>query len=308
MTHRTMASRYPTLVSLAALAALLLGAPVAQAQGAAASPATILLRGEQQLQVSSDDMQADAWLRVPPESRVTVLSDANAVSQVSSNLYVRRMMAAQAREAGLDKDPKLAAAIRIVQDKVLSDAWLERIDASVTNNEAAIDSITRDIYRANPERFKHGGQVHVSHILIQGNTDESRERAEKLLAELKAGAKFDDMAKEQSQDPGSAQRGGDLGWFEKGRMVPEFEEAAFALKKPGELSGLVKTQFGYHILKLDERREPGVSTFIEVRDNLRKEVVAKRLQDARSAAAQKILEGAKPDAEAVRAFSAAQKP
>lgn len=308
MNHRTMAPRSPSLLSSAALAALLLGVPAAQAQGAAESPVAILLRGEQQLQVSTDDLQADAWLRVPPESRATVLSDANAVSQVSSNLYVRRMMAAQAREAGLDKDPKLAAAIRIVQDKVLSDAWLERIDASVTKNEAALDSLTRDTYRANPERFKHDGQVHVSHILIQGTSDESRERAEKLLIELKAGAKFDVLAKAHSQDPGSAQRGGDLGWFEKGRMVPEFEEAAFALKKPGELSGLVKTQFGYHILKLDERREPGVSTFIEVRDNLRKEVVAKRLQDARSAAAQKILEGAKPDAEAVRAFSAAQKP
>lgn len=308
MKLRSMASRIELMTLSAAVAAFLLGAAgPASADSAAVGPTTVLLHGPQQ-QIVSDDLQADAWLRVPPESRAQVLSDGNAVAQVVSNLYVRRVMAAQAREAGLDKDPKLAAAMRIAQDKVLSDAWLERLDASVISNEAALDSVTRDIYRANPDRFKHGEQIHISHILIQGQTAESIARATKLLDELKAGAKFEDLAKENSQDPGSAPKGGDLGWFEKGRMVPEFEEAAFALKKPGELSGLVKTQFGYHILKLDGVREPGVSTFIEVRDGLRKEVVAKRQQDARAAAAQKILEGIAPDVDAVRAFSASQKP
>ena len=80
---------------------------------------------------------------------------------------------------------------------------------------------------------------------------EAQKKAEDVLAKLKAGGKFEDLAKEYSADPGSAEQGGDLGWFGKGTMVKEFEDAAFALQ-PGEMSGLVKTNFGYHIIRVDE--------------------------------------------------------
>ncbi len=80
---------------------------------------------------------------------------------------------------------------------------------------------------------------------------EAQKKAEDVLAKLKGDAKFEELAKEYSADPGSAEQGGDLGWFGKGTMVTEFEDAAFALK-PGEISGLVKTKFGYHIIRVDE--------------------------------------------------------
>lgn len=80
---------------------------------------------------------------------------------------------------------------------------------------------------------------------------EAQKKAEDVLAKLKGGEKFEDVAKEYSADPGSAEQGGDLGWFGKGTMVTEFENVTFALK-PGEMSGLVKTKFGYHIIRVDE--------------------------------------------------------
>jgi hypothetical protein len=82
---------------------------------------------------------------------------------------------------------------------------------------------------------------------------ESKAKAEKLLTQLRAGGDFNALAKEFSIDTSNKDQGGDLGWFGRGMMVKPFEEAAFALK-PGELSGIVETQFGYHIIKLDERR------------------------------------------------------
>ncbi len=90
-------------------------------------------------------------------------------------------------------------------------------------------------------------QVKASHILVK-----KRSEAEKILEELKKGANFAELAKKHSECP-SRKRGGDLGWFGRGKMVPEFEKAAFSLKK-GELSDLVKTQFGYHLIKVTDTK------------------------------------------------------
>ena len=145
--------------------------------------------------------------------------------------------------------------------------------------------------------------MRVRHILIRGQDEASKTAAEKLLADLKGGADFAALAKEHSADPGSASRGGDIGLLPKGSTVQEFEEAAFALKKKGDLSPLVKTQFGYHIIQLEERQPAGVRPFEEVRDELMKDVRATVLQDARVAAAQKIQRAATINQDAIHAFS-----
>ncbi|MBL3657019.1 peptidylprolyl isomerase [Fulvivirga sediminis] len=92
-----------------------------------------------------------------------------------------------------------------------------------------------------------------SHILIKGDTDEAKQKAQDLLNELKGGANFATLARENSED-GSASRGGDLGWFESGKMVPEFEKAVFSANGPGLVNNLVKTKYGYHIIKVDEAK------------------------------------------------------
>ena len=119
----------------------------------------------------------------------------------------------------------------------------------------------RDYYEANEEEFNKGKEVHARHILLRTASDADEEtlakvkaKAEELFSQLKAGADFSELAKENSEDPGSAPEGGDLGFFTKGRMVPEFEEAAFSLAE-GEISEPVKTQFGYHLIKVEEIRE-----------------------------------------------------
>lgn len=255
------------------------------------------------LSITVDDLNADAQ-RIAPEMRPQALSKPDAVQQVTSNLFVRRALAAEAERDGLDKDPLVAATLKLVRDRVLSDARLAKIDAASKPSEDAVEKGARAAYQADPTRFRSGEQTRARHILIAGNTEKAKANAEKVLAELKAGADFEKVAKEQSADSGSAVRGGDLGYFEQGRMVPEFDEAVQALKNPGDMSGLVQSQFGWHIIKLEGRRPGGQRSYEEVRDNLRQKVANQLQSDARLREATRLGGSVKFNREAIEAFSA----
>ena len=283
---------------LAALV-MVLSAPVVYAAEA------VLMDGGQ-VTITEQDMHADA-LRMPLEMRERVLSRPDQVAQIASNLYVRRSLAQQADAAGLASNPETKAALQIARDKVLSDALLAKIDKDNALPDAKLEGLARSNYNANPDRFKVAEQVQVRHILIASPDDAGRAKAAQVLVDLQGGADFAALAKEYSADPGSAAKGGELGFFAKGAMVPEFEEAAFALKKKGELSGLVKTKFGYHILQLEARRPAGVRSFEEVRDDLIKGARATVQQEARALAAQKAQQGVTVHKEAVEAFAAGYK-
>ncbi len=279
----------------AAFAATVFCAPVWAAD-------SVLMQGEK-ISIAATDIQADA-LRMPPEMRNIVLAKPQTVTQIAGNLYARRALAAKAEAEGLAKDPLTAAALQIARDKVLSDALLAKIDKESLPSDAVAESLARNVYQAKPGRFKVAERVQVRHILIAGTEATSRAQAEKTLDDLKAGADFAKLAEERSADKGSAAKGGDLGLFARGRMVPEFDEAAFSLKKPGDLSGVVESKFGFHILKLDARKPAGTKPFDEVRDELVKEVRSNLQQEARSAEAEKLQQGAKVNSEAVEAFAA----
>src|SRR5262249_30541579 len=115
-------------------------------------------------------------------------------------------------------------------------------------------------YNASIEQYTTPEQIRASHILLktEGKDDAAvKTRAEELLKQAKAGADFAELAKKNSEDEASAKNGGDLDYFKRGRMVPEFEQVAFALQ-PGEISDVVKTSFGYHIIKLTDKK-PGTT-------------------------------------------------
>ena len=265
----------------------------------------VLVQGPEVL-ITADDMQADS-LRMPEEMRGAVLSRPKTVSQIATNLYVRRALANKAQAQGLGNDPQVAAALQVARDKVLSDALLAKIDKDSAPSDAVAEGQARNNYKAKPDRFQAPEQVQVRHILIAGTDGDARAQAEKILEELKAGANFAQLAKERSADTGSAAKGGDLGLFARGRMMPEFDEAAFALKKPGDLSSIVETKFGFHILKLDARRPAGLRPYEEVREELIKEVRGKLQQDARVAEAEKVQQGLTVNNEAIEAFAATHK-
>ncbi len=139
---------------------------------------------------------------------------------------------------------------------------------------AVTDKDAKDYYDANPKRFEQKEQVHARHILIKTSKDDdkaalakAKKRAEAIAKEAKKpGTDFAKLAKEKSEGP-SASRGGDLGFFTRKRMVPGFSKAAFAMK-PGQISDPVKTQFGYHIIKVIEKKKAGTVPFKEAKDKI----------------------------------------
>ena len=134
------------------------------------------------------------------------------------------------------------------------------IEAEIADKVAVKPEQVQDFYDKNPDQFKQPEQVRASHILISvpQNADAAaktaaRGKAEEVLKDLKAGKDFAALAKQHSQDPGSAVQGGDLGFFQQGQMVGPFNDAAFSLA-PGATSDLVETQFGYHIIRVAEKQ------------------------------------------------------
>ena len=144
-------------------------------------------------------------------------------------------------------------------------------------------------YQNNIQQYQVPNRVHPEHILFMtvGKTDaevdEIKKNAEDVLKQAKKGAKFEDLAKKYSEDPGSKDKGGDLGWITQGQTVPEFEKTAFGLDK-GQISDLVKTQYGFHIIKVLDKETARTKTFDEVKDSLRAPMVL-QLADQQAAAA-----------------------
>ncbi|MBI5590442.1 MAG: peptidylprolyl isomerase [Deltaproteobacteria bacterium] len=147
------------------------------------------------------------------------------------------------------------------------------IDKQVVEKINVTEQDAQAYYDTHPEAFKQPEQIKASHILVKvdpkddpAKKAEALKKIESIQEKLKAGGDFAALAKEQSDCP-SKEKGGDLGFFAKGQMVKPFEDAALALK-PGETSGIVETQFGYHIIKLAEIKPEGVMQFAEVKDQL----------------------------------------
>jgi peptidyl-prolyl cis-trans isomerase C len=148
------------------------------------------------------------------------------------------------------------------------------VDAEVTSKIAIQDADVDTFYKQNIDRFKQGDTVHASHIYLKlapdappSEKNQKRVAAAELLKQLRAGADFAKLARENSDD-GTAANGGDLGFFAKGDMPPDFEKVAFGLK-PGTMSGVVELQSGLHIIKVVERRGPRTAPLVEVRDNVK---------------------------------------
>lgn len=136
------------------------------------------------------------------------------------------------------------------------------------------EDVLKKQYQDNIQQYQVPNQVHVQHILFKtvGQTDaevaETKKKAEDVLKQARKGAKFDELAKKYSEDPGSKDKGGDLGWIRQGQTVPEFEKESFSLA-PGQISDLVRTQYGFHIIKILEKQTAHTKPFDEVKDSLR---------------------------------------
>jgi peptidyl-prolyl cis-trans isomerase D len=148
-------------------------------------------------------------------------------------------------------------------------------------------------YQRDIQQYEVPNRVHVEHILFMtvgkpdAEVDEIKKKAEDVLQQLKKGAKFEDLAKKNSEDPGTKDKGGDLGWIVQGQTVPEFEKVAFSLQ-PGTVSDLVKTQYGFHIIKGLAKETAHTKPFDEVKDSIRAPMMLTKADDEASKIAEQL--------------------
>ena len=176
---------------------------------------------------------------------------------------------AQAAEAAKVGDsPDFKRKLAYFRDKLLLDDYLEQEAKKAVTPEAE-----HAIYDTSVKLMKPEEEVHARHILV-----ESEGEAKKIAERIKGGEDFAKVAAETSKDPGSKTEGGDLGWFTKERMVPDFATAAFAMK-PGQVSDPIKTQFGWHVIKVEEKRTKPQPTFDELKEQIDQHLIRKSQQD-----------------------------
>ena len=188
---------------------------------------------------------------------------------ILDDVITMRLYAIDAEAQKLDETPEFQAQLAAAKRAMLAQAAMRKvIDGLVVSDEEA-----EKFYSENQQMFIQQERVHARHILVSGDTELA-----KVVYELKSGASFDEVAKKYSIDPGSAQNGGDLGEFPRGVMVPEFEKAAFELKNPGDVSEPVKTQFGWHIIKLEDRIPESTAPFEEVKPRILQELKDQKTQ------------------------------
>eukprot|EP01037_Dinobryon_pediforme_P003181 gene3180-3221_t len=292
------------LSSSVTLLALALSCNAVSAQNAKPAPAVVIEADG--VSITMLDLEAELS-KAPPDVRSGFMQQPERLAQLASNLLMRRALAKQAEVAGLAQIPFNQAALQLGKDRVLSDIQLAQLDQSNRPSDMVLEQRARDVYRAETKRFEIPEEVKASHILVLATEENAEAKAAELLADLKGGKDFAELAKASSQDLGSGSKGGDLGFFVRGRMAKQFEEVAFQLKV-GELSGLVKTQFGYHIIKVTDRKEAGKQPFEEVRSALLQEVTQKILTEGRIKAGQQIMQRAKAHPEVLEAYVANQQP
>jgi len=192
------------------------------------------------------------------------------------DILVKRMaFASAARKKGIDKQPAVVQLIEFYKNGILASRLIEEeVTSKLVINEADLSLY----YTINESEFRHPDMIRVRHILLKVTiymNDEDRakvrEKAEAVHKRIMAGEDFATLASEVSEDNSSRHRGGDLGLIQKGKVAKPFENVAFSLK-PGEVSGVVETSSGYHIIKLDEKVAAGVWPFDTVKESIPEKV------------------------------------
>lgn len=255
------------LFCIAFVAAVSAGSAIAQAL--AGTPPTTVVAKQGGVSVTLADIDAFAE-RIPPKDRAAFFDSPQRLENLISSLLLQRELAEQARTEGLDKDPKVAAQIVLASEDVLSKARMQKFKEELKKPDLA--ELAREDYTAHKERYLIPGRLEVKHILISTSDrteEDARALAEKVLKEAQAAPdSFGDLVEKYSDDPSKKSNHGMMTDVTGGKYVPEFVSASKALTKPGELSPLVKTKFGFHIIKLVQKTDDRQREFNEAKGEI----------------------------------------
>jgi len=208
----------------------------------------------------------DAFLQGVPEQQQMYLSNPQFREQCFEQLVALFLFAKKGEVDKIDETEEFQKVLANAKRDLMAQMAIRNLFQEVSVSEEEIKAY----YDENQEQFKKGETVSAKHILV-----ETEEKCNEILASITSGEKtFEDAAKESSTCP-SGQRGGDLGAFGKGQMVPEFEQAAYAAEI-GQVVGPVQTQFGFHLIKVEAKNEAEVAAFAEVKENIKRNLIQQK--------------------------------
>ncbi|MBI4687930.1 MAG: peptidylprolyl isomerase [Nitrospirae bacterium] len=185
-----------------------------------------------------------------------------------NDLVKKELLFNKAQDMGLDKDKELKEKLEEFKKMWLITTLLKKEveeKAKITDEKEL-----KEFYDKNPQEFMGGAEVKASHILVATEAE-----AKDIYEKIKKGEDFAKLAKKFSKDQGSANRGGELGFFKRGMMVPEFEQAAFSLK-PSDVSSPVKSRFGFHIIKVTDKKEGAKLEFEQVKEAIKRRITVEK--------------------------------
>jgi parvulin-like peptidyl-prolyl isomerase len=209
--------------------------------------------------------------------------------QLVNRLIERELLIDVAKKNNIENDAEYKKSLENFKKDLLIKVWMDK----VYERTLVSDSEANKFYQDNKDKFKQKEQVHARHILVK-----TKEEAQKIIDELKKykgeelKKKFIELAKTKSTGP-SGKNGGDLGYFTKGQMVKPFEDAVFSMKKGEVSSKPVQTQFGYHVIYLEDKKEASLTPFEKVKDKIIEQLKQKKFKEAIDSALKKAKENAK---------------
>lgn len=288
---------HPLLISLSHLffsISLTTLAPNLVANAASTSEDPVLLTSGE-ISVTTQDLQRDLTL-LAEARRNWVLSASENLKEFLQEIYTGKRMMAEAEQLGLDRTFLFQARLAAERRRLLAESLGEHLRQQI--KETDFTALAREHYAAHPDQFQIPEQFRVAHILKHVSCDcekpEKRQKIESILGKLKTGEDFSTLAKTESDDKESATQGGDLGkWMKKIDLVAPFADAMSKLE-PGQLSEVIETQFGFHIIKLLERQPARVQPFEEARQALEERL---KQDYAKTQLQQRVVKRYQPDKE-----------
>ena len=215
------------------------------------------------------EADVNAFIQNMPKEQQMYASNPQFRQQIVDQLINYRLFSKYAEEMKMDETAEFEAALNNARKEILASMAISETVKAVEVTEEEMKSF----YEENSNYFEKGATVSAKHILVK-----EEEKCQEILEEIIAGKVFEEAAQQYSTCP-SGQKGGDLGEFGKGQMVKEFEEAAFAAEI-GQVVGPVKTQFGYHLIKVEEKNEATVTPFEEVKEQIRRNLMQQKQNKA----------------------------
>lgn len=220
-----------------------------------------------------------ALQRLDEKTRSDFLSKQRRVLKAVKNYYINEVALVKAKKSGLYDTPRVQALIdKAISDAVIQEMYKDYVEKNIARKN--FENLASDYYKANPEKYKRAPEIDASHILInfkKRSKPEARTLIEKIREQLIEGEDFKALAKQYSDDPSVKKNNGRLGFFSRKMMVKAFSDTAFALRERGEISSIVETEFGFHIIRLEAIKKDSVIPFQEVKGTTVKDLKKKEI-------------------------------